>query len=124
MPLLLTHMRVLVSLLFASYLLRTIHLKLDSRLILSMLRVFACTRSRGFYISFFHKFAGDALIVLWPPPAREALTDITKKGREKESGEVRLFLHVCEGPFSWYCTTLHRHPHGLHPYVLRRDVSE
>lgn len=36
------------------------------------------------------KFAGDALIVLWPPPAREALTDITTKGREKESGvEVR-----------------------------------
>eukprot|EP00903_Cladosiphon_okamuranus_P016576 g15291.t1 len=33
------------------------------------------------------KFAGDALIVLWPPPAREALTDIAKNGREKESGE-------------------------------------
>ncbi|CAM9326058.1 unnamed protein product, partial [Hapterophycus canaliculatus] len=28
------------------------------------------------------KFVGDALIVLWPPPAREALTDIAKKGRE------------------------------------------
>eukprot|EP00752_Nemacystus_decipiens_P003083 g2855.t2 len=33
------------------------------------------------------KFAGDALIVLWPPPAREALTDIATNGREKESGE-------------------------------------
>ncbi|CAN0362830.1 unnamed protein product, partial [Ectocarpus fasciculatus] len=30
------------------------------------------------------KFAGDALIVLWPPPTREALTDISIKGREKE----------------------------------------
>ncbi|CAM9293309.1 unnamed protein product, partial [Ectocarpus sp. 12 AP-2014] len=34
------------------------------------------------------QFAGDALIVLWPPPTREALTDISIKGREKESGEV------------------------------------
>ncbi|CAN0427414.1 unnamed protein product, partial [Ectocarpus sp. 12 AP-2014] len=30
------------------------------------------------------QFAGDALIVLWPPPTREALTDISIKGREKE----------------------------------------
>ncbi|CAN0531347.1 unnamed protein product, partial [Ectocarpus sp. 8 AP-2014] len=36
------------------------------------------------------QFAGDALIVLWPPPTREALTDISIKGREKESGERRV----------------------------------
>lgn len=42
------------------------------------------------------KFAGDALIVLWPPPAREALTDITTKGREKESGvEVHTLRDFC-----------------------------
>ncbi|CAM9584200.1 unnamed protein product, partial [Laminaria digitata] len=34
------------------------------------------------------KFAGDALIVLWPPPARDSLKDISKMGREGETGEL------------------------------------
>lgn len=48
------------------------------------------------YFSLQLKFAGDALIVLWPPPTRDSLTDAVsnKRGREGDTGEVSRYRTV------------------------------